>query len=107
MGSGLNCSPITPVEETKTWFSLQWKIFDAKDAYSFIDAIPLLPVYAFALPELTIKTLQRFFLFSFLSHITGAEGVEDFVKTAANFLGFSKTITKRSSFDLLYPALKV
>ena len=67
-----------PVEETKTSFILQLYKFEATFAYFLIAFKPTIPVNAFALPELTINTLHKFFS-TFLSQIIGAEGVDDLV----------------------------
>jgi hypothetical protein len=64
--------------------------------------MPLIPVWAFALPELTIKILQKPLLF-FLSQIRGAEGVDVFEYAAATGTELSKTTINKSSRFFLKP----
>ncbi len=64
-------------EETRISLFLQLNILEAILTYLLIVFIPCFPVWALALPEFTIKTLQNPLLFC-LSHIIGADGVEVF-----------------------------
>ena len=89
-------SPITPVEARNTSPVVQPTAFAAVCAVSAVDCLPVLPVKALALPELTTSaracprpSLAR-------HHSTGADGHFDLVKTPATVVPLSMTASSTS-----------
>ena len=89
-------SPITPVEARNTSFGLQSTALAAICAVSAVDCLPVLPVKALALPELTTsaRALPRPSLAR--HHSTGADGHLDLVKTPATAVPSSSTASSTS-----------
>ncbi|MHC2689084.1 cobalamin biosynthesis protein CbiG [Bradyrhizobium liaoningense] len=89
-------SPITPVEARKISLSLHPTALAAIFAVSAVEARPVLPVKALALPELTTsaRALPPFSLAR--HHSTGAEGHFDLVKTPATAVPLSITASSTS-----------
>ncbi len=89
-------SPITPVEARKTSPVAQPTAFDAICAVNAVDCLPVLPVKALALPELTTsaRALPPFSLAR--HHSTGADGHFDLVNTPAAVVPLSITASSTS-----------
>src|SRR5438309_9337951 len=91
-------TPIRPVEQTRTSFSLIDKAFAANWIMLRASLIPRGPVAAFAFPEFTTIPRAKSFAAALRLTFTGAAQIWFVVNTPATAAGTSETIKARSHF---------